>query len=183
MSALSMMLPSNGSVGSYSVIDLAADVDVAAVARLGRRRGLPAWCRPAGWRCIAARRQLFKMLSITTPRTVVPTRVVAQRGEDHRHALLAGRLVAGNAQDPQLRSRHRDRRAGLRGRIDAVVDADDEPGTRVFGGAEPVEPAVGLQVGCPASLGVSSLSSLTMTDWPGLGMVSPSASNVPGSAD
>ena len=32
----------------------------------------------------------------------------------------------------------------------------------------------------PASLGVSSFNILTMTDWPGLGIVSPLASNVPG---
>ena len=101
-------------------------------------------------------------------------RVVAERGDDHRHALLAGRLVAGDAEDPELGVGTRIDQRAAGGRVDAVIHADDEAGTGVLRSAgTPVEP---LPVSEPTPLGVSSLNILTMTDWPGLGIVSPSAS-------
>ena len=125
------------------------------------------------------------MLSITTPRTVVPT--VSSRSE----VMITGTRcwpVVWLPGMPRMRScgvgTGIDQRA-VAGRIDAVVDADDEAGTRVLDAPEcRLSRKRRGQVGRhPTSLGVLSFNSLTMTDWPGLGIVSPSASTVPGSAD
>ena len=63
-------------------------------------------------------------------------RVVAERGQDHRHPLLTGRLVTGNAQDTDLGiSTGIDERAGRR--LDAVVDPRDEAGPALLRRSHP----------------------------------------------
>ena len=64
---------------------------------------------------------------ISTPLTVVPTVLSWTEVMMTGHPGLAGGLVAADAEDPELAERTRvDQRVG--GRVDAVVDADEEAG-------------------------------------------------------
>ena len=107
---------------------VAADVDVAAVAGLPASSGSG---RQSSGLMMALSRAAVEDVVHRHAADGRADRVVAERGDDDRHALLAGRLVARNAQDAELGVGTRiDQRAG--GRIDAVVDADDEAGPGVL---------------------------------------------------
>ena len=143
-----------GHVGDVGVVDdaplagvgqvvrrqrVAADVDVAAVA--GLRRG-QALSRVAGGE--RPDRVAVEDGVVLHPPSRGADGGVAERGDDDRHPLLPGRLVAGDAQNPELRvGAGVDGRAG--GGVDGVVDAHNEAGAPLLRGPH-ARRAVGAEV-------------------------------------
>ena len=158
MSALLIRLPSNGVGRVVLGHRVAADVDVAAVAGLRVVRfcaGIYA-AQPGEDR---RSRQAVQDVVHRHAADRRADRVVAERGDDDRHALLAGRLVARDAEDPDLGVGTRiDQRAGRR--VDAVFDADDEPGTGVLRAPGSGRAEVVARLAAPASLRCSIVEHL-----------------------
>src|SRR5208337_2827002 len=90
---------------------VAADVDVPAIAGRGRGQAL------AGVGRERLNRIAIQDVVHLHAAGSDADRSVAERGQDHRHALLTGRLVTGNAQDTDL---------GISTRIDERVGCRDD---------------------------------------------------------